>query len=225
MSDAVEHRGNGRRKASYLALTASILGLFGFCTNGFTALIGVLLATLALFLRRTKRSSSEGKSLATAAMIISILALYVTAHFYIASIRVSRILKAGPFARLPESATQVRSETFHPWFSFCCMHYLTFKAQARDIETFLSESPCLKDVKVEVFSPEHMYLPFSEIDDENNRGRHTYYSPDSNPPYWDDMTIKQKGRKYDIGMTDYYEGAKVIVNDETNTVYIVLDVG
>jgi len=212
-------------KTSILAIISLFLCLCGVCTNGFTAVVAVALGIISLVKIIKSCGQLRGRSISVASIVISLILIYCTAPFYIPSLRVSRILRKGLFAKLPETATEVNAEMFHPWFSFAAIQYLTFKAAPEDIEIFLSQSPCLKNADVEIFSPEHMYLPFSEIGNKSVYGKHEYFRPESNPPYWDNFTIKKKGRKFYIFSPKDGEYVEVIVNDATNTVYIIFAIG
>ena len=205
--------------------TSLFLCLCGVCTNGFTAVVAVALGIISLVKIKKSHGQLRGRSIAIASTAISLILIYFSAPFYIHNSRVAHILRMGPFAELPETATEVNAEMFHPWFSFDSVQYLTFKATQEDIEIFLSQSPCLKNADIEIFSPEHMYLPFSEIDNKSIYGKHEYFNSESNPPYWGNFTIKKKGRKFYISSPKRGEWAEVIVNDATNTVYIHIILG
>jgi len=107
--------------------------------------------------------------------------------------------------------------------------YLMFRAVPEEIERFIAESPSIKDSIPRRFNSEHVYLPYqkdkeSRTDEQSEyHYDHEYFFLSPMDPEWYDLTIKVKGRKYEIPGDPQRNGhncGSVIVNDETSTVYI-----
>jgi len=113
-------------------------------------------------------------------------------------IKASSILSLRPLAELPTSASEIKvwRTQFHD--------FLRFHASPGDIEVFLKASSYLNDnkhVECEVYSSTRKRLE-----------RPQHHAPD-----WYDRTLKESGRVY----SEY--GFELIVNDNTNTVFLHLE--
>lgn len=128
----------------------------------------------------------------------------------------SAILSSGRLANLPESATNIKVKSWSGLFTGG--GFLTFQAKREEIEKFISNSPSIKNVKSENFNKEHMYL--SNPDYDNFDEKHEYFCKHEDWPDWYDPTIKNEGRFYEIPSLEGHDWGSVIVNFETNTVYI-----
>jgi hypothetical protein len=201
------------------------------------AIPGLILGVVAI--NKIRKIDGSGRRFAIAGIIISaipiiLIGMLILVFFYsvLQGSKLSQrnphgILKVGRLADLPESATDVKAEGWGALFTGS--DYLMFRASSEDIEKFLAESPSIKHATPEIFNPEHMYLP-NPVDKEyytdeelENHYKHEYYFPYNLTPEWYDLTIKVKGRMYEIpGDPDMrgHNWGSVIINDETNTVYI-----
>jgi hypothetical protein len=137
------------------------------------------------------------------------------------------VLKAGRLADLPASATDVRCEGWSGLFTGT--DYVMFRASAEDIEKFITQSPSAKGAVPDLLNAEHRRLPYREEDyaegheESEDDYERDYFAPESLAPKWYDVTMKGKGRRYEIpGDPDNkgYNFGSVIINDQTNTVYI-----
>lgn len=135
------------------------------------------------------------------------------------------VLSTGRLAPLPSSAIELKAGG---WNSLVTgENLIKFRATPEDIEKFIAQSPSIKDTAPEIFSPEHMHLPMPNDPADRNDFEHDYnheYYYEYDNPDWYKPTIKIKGRLYNIPGDPKYDGAhnmgEVIIDDETNTVYI-----
>ena len=127
-------------------------------------------------------------------------------------------LKLGRLAPIPESATDLRIDGTSNLFS--STYYISFRASAEDIDKFTRNSPGLNGVLPTRFDPNHQYLPFSR-DDETRNAMHEYFGLDKRYP-WFNPIITTRGRKYEIPQDHDANSGEVIINDETNVVYITV---
>ena len=134
------------------------------------------------------------------------------------------VLKAGRLAKLPQSAADIKAEGWSGIFTG--EDYLMFCATPEDIEKFIAESPSIKDTEPEIFSLDKMYLPYYEPNDFTDDKdwetyfRHKYFFRHKSQPQWYNIEIRLKGRRYEIPSFKHHNWGSVIINDETNTVYI-----
>jgi hypothetical protein len=141
------------------------------------------------------------------------------AYFLFPSNDASRILKAGRLADLPASAKDVKTEGWSSLFSGS--DYLTYKATSEDIENFIKESSI--SFAPEVFDGNHQHLqtePNDNIWQTEEYYKNKYFIRNGDWPEWFDPTLKSKGRIYEIPAENNHNWGEVIINDETNTVYI-----
>ena len=222
-------------KTSRLAIASLVLGIVGFCTFGLSAIISLTLGIVALCQMKKSKGMLKGQGFAIAGITISAVALVFILVIILLFLclrespaeRTERILRAGRLADLPESATEVK---VYGWGGiFTGEDYLMFRATHEDIEKFIAKSPSLKGATPEIFDSEHMHLPYQKeeeyyTDEElENRYKQKYFFPSHMDPKWYDLTIKVKGRKYGIPGDPNEEGhnwGSVLINDETDTVYI-----
>jgi len=128
-------------------------------------------------------------------------------------------LRLGRLADLPTGAHDVRIDGSSSLFSSC--YYLRFQAPADAIEAFVAASPGLRGLVAEQFTPAHMYLPSENSSTGIRRDGHRYFHyPDASGCPWFDPTIRVKGRRFEIPQDANANYGEVIINDETQTVYI-----
>jgi len=125
-------------------------------------------------------------------------------------------LKLGRLAPIPESATDLRIDGTSNLFS--STYYISFRATAKDIDNFIQNSPGLNGLLPTRFDANHQHLPFSK-DDEIRNAEHEYFGLDKRYP-WFNPVITTRGRKYEIPQDHDANSGEVIINDETNVVYI-----
>lgn len=120
------------------------------------------------------------------------------------SVRVRALLQYAQLAPLPGSATGVR---YYSWSSpFSGEDFLRFTADPDDIEQFLAESPALKGKQPET-SP---------------ADREGIEVLDGQAPAWYDLELKGPFRIYEVQPPRYQFPGELVVDDETNTVYLHL---
>lgn len=222
-------------KTSGLAIASLALGILGFCIFGLPAIIGLVLGIVALHQMKKSKGMLKGQGFAIAGIVISafvLVVILVIMLFFLClrespAERTERILRAGRLADLPESATYIKAEGWSAMFTG--EDYLMFRAAPEDIEKFIAKSPSLKGATPEIFDSEHMHLPYQKeeeyyTDEElENSYKQKYFFPSHMDPKWYDLTIKVKGRQYEIPGDPNKKGhnwGSVLINDETNTVYI-----
>ncbi len=129
----------------------------------------------------------------------------------------ARILRAGRLAPLPPSATDIRTASWSGMFTGA--GHLSFRATPEDIERFIANSPSLEHVAPKTYDQDHKHLPFASQRGEPADLRDDYFQPRPRP-FWYDVTIRRKGRQYEIPAADHHNWGWVTINDETHTVYI-----
>lgn len=229
-------------RTSRLAIASLILGVAWVLLGPLAAIPGLILGIIAIVKIKRSRGSLKGRPFAIAGIITSAIPIVLIGMFILwfvyrlswgmklSARKPQAILKAGRLAELPESATDIKAEGWSGIFTG--EDYLIFRATPEDIEKFIANSPSIKDVAPEIFNSGHMYLPQpentdfeNEIDFENYM-KHKYYYRHSGylgPPPWYEPTIRANGRMYKIPGDPNkrrHNWGSVIINDETNTVYI-----
>jgi hypothetical protein len=127
-------------------------------------------------------------------------------------------LRLGRLAGIPQSATDLRIDGTSNMFS--STYHIRFKATAEDIDEFIRNSPGLNGVLPTRFDANHQHLPFVKDDDIRNT-EHEYFGLDERYP-WFNPIIKTRGRKYEIPQDHKANHGEVIIDDETNVVYITV---
>ena len=124
---------------------------------------------------------------------------------------------------LPQSATAIRA---YSWSSpFSGEDFLCFTAPPADIEQFLAHSPALQGQHPTHFSAHKMRVPYSKEFLETGRSdndANEYVTPRGHWPKWYKQEIRGPARKYIVQPPDYQYPGEVLVDDETNTVYVHL---
>ncbi|GJM25689.1 MAG: hypothetical protein DHS20C16_21040 [Phycisphaerae bacterium] len=135
--------------------------------------------------------------------------------------KIQGALATGRLADLPVTATNVEVETIGNMFSR--QFWLRFEASPEDIEAFISESPGLAGIE-----PEHIGSQPSETNDRRDGDATKVADEVTSSPIgtyhdrleWFDPEIRVRGRRYEIPWDKNANYGEVIINDETNTVYI-----
>lgn len=126
-----------------------------------------------------------------------------------------RALGLARLADWPEGATEVRADGTRNAFSMT--YLLRFSAPPEAIEAWIRQSPGLKGVSPEQFTPQRMLLPYPA--DGETSTEHRYFHPDPRYP-WFDPTIRNRGRRYTIPQDRNACGGEVIIDDEAQTVFV-----
>jgi hypothetical protein len=222
MSQAKTEKGDSRNRISCIAVSALFLGLCGFCTARVFAIAGLGLGILALLKIIKGKGRLRGRGIAIAGIAISAVVLLAVLVDSVPSLRARKILWSQRLANLPDSITELKAEGWHVLFTGA--EFLMFRTTPEEIQKFIAESPSIRGLTPEVFSPEHMYLPHGDSDDRTrdpNYLDHEYFYRDSMPPWWKRI---RKGRRYRVHSNGEPE-CQVIIDDETNTVYIMVILG
>lgn len=133
-------------------------------------------------------------------------------------------LSFGRLAEYPKSAKNFKIATAGS--PFTRQFIVSFNAEAEDIESWIKASDGLKGVKPEIFTESHQYLPYPEnLTDEEMinsiKTGHEYYFILKHKPGWLNNLKIKNGRKYQIpGKAGHGIGGLLLIDDDTNTVYI-----
>ncbi len=222
-------------KTSKAAITSLVLGLGWIFLGPLFPLAGgagFIFGVVGIVGIRKSKGRLRGLGIAIMGLILSSLSVLAISAliFKIATCGTlysqdpKQILMDGRLAGLPASATNVKAEGWSGIFTG--EDYLMFQADPKEINRFIAGSVSLKGQKPQVFSPEKMYVPM-DSDGEHKTGytmegepKHEYFFTDKYSPKWYDPTIRVRGRKYEIPSEKMHNWGSVIVNDQTNTVYI-----
>lgn len=101
-----------------------------------------------------------------------------------------RALDLARLADLPKSASSVKADGTSNMFSMT--YLLRFQARPAEIEAFIKQSPGLNGITPEIFTPEHMCLPYPQ--DGEADMRHHHFRIDARYP-WFNPTIRNRGRR------------------------------
>jgi len=140
-------------------------------------------------------------------------------HRSLPIVQVRALLTYAKLAPLPPSATGIK---VYSWSSpFSGEDLMRFTASPNDIEQFLAQSPALQGQEPRRYST-HMIrlaLPkdFQSIPDDGNE----HFVP-HHLPAWYKQEIRGPARKYVVQPPRYQYPGEVLVDDETNTVYVYL---
>lgn len=225
-----------KSRTSRLAIASLLLGVAWILLGPLTAIPGLTLGIIAIVKIKRSRGLLKGRPFAIAGIITSAIPIVLIGMFILwfayrlssgmklSARKPEAVLKAGRLAELPESATDIKAKGWSGIFTG--EDYLIFCATPEDIKKFIAESPSIKYTEPEIFSSDKMYLPYYEPNDFTDDAdweayyKHKYFFPHKDHPEWYDVTIKLKGRKYKIPAFKHHNWGSVIINDETNTVYI-----
>jgi hypothetical protein len=138
---------------------------------------------------------------------------------------IATAIQWGRLAPIPKDATQVhayRNDAF-TWSRI----WITFHAPPAEIDTFLKSSPGLKGITPEIFTPKHMYLPWSLSPSDDDMMKNKYFHDDEPRLFhlpWLNPTIKQRGRLYTLsGQTDELTMGYITIDDAHQVVSIDFD--
>lgn len=112
-----------------------------------------------------------------------------------------QILRNGRLADLPASVTDIKAEGWDGIFTG--EDYLMFRADPDDIKLFISNSDSIKSQKPKILS-----------EDSSHTRKSSYM------PQWYNPSTIVKGRKFEIPAANHHNWGTVIIDDQTNTVYI-----
>jgi len=233
MSEAGNKAETKKSKTDWFAVSSFVLSIPGFCTNGLTSILSLVLGIIALIRIKKSLGLIRGRNFAIAGIVISTVVLLFVSWNAVPTVKTKKtsrkaehILTNGRLANLPESVTNLKAGGGGGLFTG--EDFIKFCATPEDINKFVAESPSIKEVAPEIFNPEHMHLPHPDdasqktSNDFANYMNHKYYY-EYYSPSWYKPTIKVKGRIYMIPGYPNKRGhnwGSVIINDETNTVYI-----
>jgi hypothetical protein len=128
-------------------------------------------------------------------------------------------LKLGRLADLPQSAIDLKIDGTSNLFS--STYHVRFEARSEDIEKFIRNSPGLNGLTPTKLDAERQLLPFLKDDEQSWDDGQEHFWLDERYP-WFNPTIKTRGRKYKIPQDHDANSGEVIINDETNVVYITV---
>lgn len=139
------------------------------------------------------------------------------------TIKMRRLLAYAHLAPLPPSATGLK---VYSWSSpFSGEDFMRFTAEPNDIERFVADSPALRGQKPQRYSDKRMRLKYPTDAAGNTVYRmdaNEYVTPRGNVPSWYKEEIRGPARKYKVQPPrDQFPG-EVLIDEETNTVYIYL---
>jgi hypothetical protein len=139
------------------------------------------------------------------------------------TVHVRALLRLADLAPMPESATLIR---VYSWSSpFSGEDFLCFTALPAEIEQFLAHSPALQGQQPTHFSAHKMRVPYPKEFLETGRSdgdANEYVTPRGHWPKWYKQEIRGPARTYIVQPPDYHYPGEVLVDDETNTVYVHL---
>lgn len=225
-----------KSQTSGLAIASLVLGIACIVWGPLTAIPGLILGIISIVKIKRSRGLLKGRPFAIVGIIISAIPIVLFGLFILwfayrlssgmklSARKPEAILKVGRLAKLPQSATDIKAEGWNSIFTG--EDYLMFCATPEDIEKFIAESPSIKDTKPDIFSSDKMYLPYYEPNDFTDDAdwdayfRHKYFQTHKGQPEWYNIEIRLKGRRYEIPSFEHHNWGSVIINDETNTVYI-----
>ena len=230
----------GKPSYSKLAIAAIIVGLGGWLLLGPVAsIVGLVLGIIAVVRIKKSKGRLKGWGFAVTAIVVTgiqfLLYGFASAAFW-ESIHLGNtgynpnpksVLSAGRLASLPNSATEIKTNGWHGMFTGS--DYLMFEASPAEINAWLSRCESIKGIKPMAFTPKHKYTiyrdekDFKNDEDYEEYFQHEHFFPFKDWPNWYNPTIETRGRKYEIPGDQKKKGhnwGSIIVNDETNTVYI-----
>jgi len=225
-----------KSQTSGLAIASLVLGVTWILLGPFASIPGLILGIISIVKIKRSRGLLKGRPFAIAGIIISAIPIVLFGLFILwfacrlslglnlSACKPEAVLKAGRLAELPQSAKNIKAEGWNSIFTG--EDYLMFCATPKDIEKFIAESPSIKDTEPEIFSLDKMYLPYYEPNDFTDDAdwdayyKHKYFFTHKSQPEWYKIEIRLKGRRYEIPSFEHHNWGSVIINDETNTVYI-----
>ncbi len=133
-------------------------------------------------------------------------------------------LATGRLADLPASARNVKVETSGNMFSR--QFWLKFEATPEDIEAFIAASPGLKGIAPEYIGSKQPHAPLVEnattngITEVAEQETQDFGELKNKPIWWIKKEAGKRQRRFKIPWDKYQNYGEVVIDDETNTVYI-----
>lgn len=123
-------------------------------------------------------------------------------------------------APLPVPAEQAQASTEGLLFSR--QIFLSFKTTPEKISRWIEASPSLRDNEPFLHNANHMYISNDELEKRSERDQYGH-EPFWIPPNakWFDPSIREKGRRFEIPQDKSAYSGTVIIDDITDTVYIL----
>lgn len=134
--------------------------------------------------------------------------------------RARAILLHARLAPLPKSATEVRVYTWSSPLSG--EEFLRFGADPDDIERFLDASPILRGKECYRLSAEDVKRPVGSDPEKWQRWREAQSRRDLSAPPWYLQEIRRPIRRYRIQPEGYHFPGEVLIEDQSNVVYVKL---
>ncbi len=133
---------------------------------------------------------------------------------------VKRVLQKGRLADMPVSAREVQATGWAGLFTGS--DYVRFRADASDIERFVALSPGLKNVKPAMYSRSKLVIIEAGLtnDTKSHSDDEVYYFDRRTEPGWFNFKTIRNGKKYAIPPEKNHNWGDVIIDHETNVVYI-----
>ncbi|OGV58338.1 MAG: hypothetical protein A2X49_08920 [Lentisphaerae bacterium GWF2_52_8] len=138
-------------------------------------------------------------------------------------------LKFGRLENYPQNAKNFKTATAGSMFTREFM--VSFEANAADIQKWVEKSEGLKGITPDIYTKEHQYFPgfpsdanwLKMLEKELPEAKYDYHPVVPHKPQWlNDLKIKN-GRKFQIpGKEGHGIGGILIIDDDTNTVYLDL---
>lgn len=196
--------------------TMGLLTTFGF-------LVWCFLVWHVILYKTVRRRTANPRIWAALFLLPGVLGGAFVFHVTSPKILTGGLLAYAQLAPLPKSATAVKS---YSWSSpFSGEDFLRFTAEPNDIERFLANSPALRGQQPERYSARRMRLKYP-TDAQGNTiyqmDANEYIVPHGSTPSWYKQEIRGPARKYIVQPPEYQFPGQVLVDDETNTVYIYL---
>ena len=147
-------------------------------------------------------------------------------HLYLATppVQARAILSNANLATLPKSAYDI---SVYTWSSpMSGEEFLKFTASPNDIDSFLKTSPILNGLECTTYTEKHMRIPYPNNyffqDDEIDISHEYFHQYGGGAPDWYKSGIRGPGRRYEIQPKGYHNPGEVIIDDQTNTIFVKL---
>ncbi|UCD48933.1 MAG: hypothetical protein JSW27_15520 [Phycisphaerales bacterium] len=135
--------------------------------------------------------------------------------------RAPQVLDRAGLAALPPSARNVK---VHSWaFMLSGQFDLRFTAEPNEIEQFLADSPSLKTVTCKTYSRQCMLLRGGAYVTPFDAGGYEVLPLEPHMPSWYRQELRGPGRRYEVSWHDDMYQGELLVDDETDTVYVHVD--
>jgi len=190
------------------------------CARAFgAAAVSVLFTWIAVTFFAGPSRMGRVKTALGSGLVAALAIIALAGWFNSTGQRTARIIAEGRLAPLPRSARDVRALSWAAGFGGAS--FLKFTASREDIDAFIASSPSLKDVTPVIGPPAgseppegNAYLTLEEFRDSIN---HRY--PEAP---WFTPSLKPGGRGYRVPSVGDHNGGHLVVDPETNTVYVAV---